>query len=300
MTNAVSITNTYSFCALSTEQVQALEEGLKSLAKANEVRGLFIIGPEGVNGTLSGSPEGVSAFKDFLKEFLNRPALEFKDSTASEHPFLNFKVKIRDEIVTLGRPDLFAHDPEFHAVEPKEWDALLENPDNIVIDTRNDYEVELGKFRGALDFKMSEFTEFPAKLREAQIPKEKTVLIYCTGGIRCEKAILEMQEQGYQNVKQLRGGILTYLKERPDQNFEGECFVFDSRVAVTQQLAPAPKYEFCPHCGSPARETIHCADCDKDGIICKHCVDSGITTCSKNCRYHQGRKANLKGLRVPL
>lgn len=294
MGEMISITNTYCFSALEEAQVLELQQQLKDLAHERGYRGLFIIGPEGVNGTLSGTADAVTHFKTFLREFLKRPHLDFKDSQAAEHPFLNFKVKVRDEIVTLGKPELFAHDPEFHAVEPREWNELLENPDHVVIDTRNDYEVELGKFRGALDFKMSEFTEFPAKLREANIPVEKTVLIYCTGGIRCEKAILEMHEQGFKNVKQLKGGILNYLKELPDQKFEGECFVFDSRVAVTQKLEPAPKYEFCPHCGSPAKEVIHCTDCKKDGVICKHCVTSGTTTCSKNCAYHAERKAKIR------
>src|SRR5262249_18433563 len=152
------------------------------------------------------------------------------------------------------------------------------------------------------DLNLQEFKEFPKKLKDAGIPKEKKVLIYCTGGIRCEKAILEMNRQGYQSVQQLQGGILNYLREFPQQDFEGECFVFDYRVAVDQGLAPTQAYLLCPHCGQPGKEKVVCSQCGRTETVCRNCLSRGQQTCSKNCAHHaeigsNSRKTHRQELR---
>lgn len=291
-----SITSFYRFLPLSDAQVAELEKSLESWALELSLKGLVLIGHEGVNLTVS-APQIVDqpnetlpleVFKDRLVAFLGLSDAHryFKDSQASRHPYQVFKVKIKDEIVTLGKPGLAPASPVNSHLSPQEWHEALKDPEVVVLDTRNDYEVEIGKFRGALDLKLNEFREFPEKLKSAGLPKDKKVLMYCTGGIRCEKAILEMTEQGYTNVHQLDGGILNYLKEFPQQEFEGDCFVFDYRVAVNQQLEPAGKYRLCPHCGQPADQPIDCTQCSQKAVICKHCSIEALNTCSKNCAHH--------------
>ena len=246
------ITAYYQFTPLATADQQHLKTTLEGLAEVHGLRGLCLVGPEGINLTASGEAPAIDALKALLTRQVNARLSLFKDAHAERHPFQNFKVKLRAEIVTLGRPDLRPVDRGRH-LSPRAWHAALKNPDALVLDTRNDYEVALGKFRGAVDFDTREFREFPERARAAGIAKDKPILMYCTGGIRCEKAILELEEQGFTDVHQLDGGILNYLNEYPHQEFEGECFVFDYRVAVDQELKPTRSYTLCPHCGQPAR-----------------------------------------------
>lgn len=283
----VTITTFYRFLPLSSDRVEALISGLETWARDWKILGLCLTGPEGVNLTVSGSAEGIQKFKNALTEFLGIQDGVFKDSVADRHPYQFFKVKRKQEIVTLGKPELVPLSPKHSHLSPSEWQQALQDPSVVVLDTRNDYEIEIGKFRGAVDFGMKEFNEFPDKVKNSGLPKEQKILMYCTGGIRCEKAILEMQEQGYSNVYQLEGGILNYLKEYPEQNFEGDCFVFDYRVAVDQHLQPAGRYDLCPHCGQPATKTINCAQCTTEAIICHHCEAKDRITCSKNCAHHR-------------
>jgi UPF0176 protein len=258
-----------------------------------------LIGREGINATVSGSAEAIANCKDCVCRWLGLEDLNFKDSIGTKHPFNVFKVKVKEEIVSLGRPELVPQAPVNRHLSPRQWHQALQDPDVVVLDTRNDYEVEIGKFKSAIDFGLHEFNEFPEKLKNSGVTKDKQVLIYCTGGIRCEKAILAMNEQGYQNVSQLEGGILNYLKEYPEGEFEGECFVFDYRVAVDNHLQPTTRYRLCPHCGQPASETVTCSQCAREEILCVRCLREGQTTCSKNCAHHaaigsDSRKSHLQ------
>lgn len=273
---------------------------LEDLAKRTNAKGLMIIGSEGFNSTISTkSQETLDQFKSEIKKYFNLTDLFFKDSTSEVNPFRRFKVKIREEIVTLGTPELAPYDLEnnnFH-LKPHEWDQAIEKDNPIIIDTRNWYETKIGTFKGAINPMTDQFTEFPEFMEKQKIAKDKKVLIFCTGGIRCEKGILELQRQGYKNVYQLYGGILNYLKESPNRNFEGECFVFDNRVAVDQSLNPSTQYKLCPHCGQPGKTEIQCKRCDSHQFICEDCSDLKWKqdTCSKNCAYqyelHPDRKA---------
>ena len=264
---------------------------LETLAEKVDARGLIIIGPEGFNATIcTKTSESFESFKQGVRDYFQTPELFFKDSESSVCPFRRFKVKIRSEIVTLGDTSLAPYelDGKNHHLSPSEWNDVMKNEDPVLIDTRNWYETKIGTFKGALNPMTDQFTEFPKYLESKNIPKDKKVLIFCTGGIRCEKGILEVQKQGYKNVYQLFGGILNYLKEFPEDQFEGECFVFDHRVAVDQQMKPSLQYRLCPHCGQPGKTEIDCRRCDTKELICEDCADLAFkqVTCSKNCAHH--------------
>ena len=173
---------------------------------------------------------------------------------------------------------------DFYNLEPEEWETMLNEKENTILDVRNDYEVELGHFKKAKTLHIKEFREFPHKLKELKLPKEKKTLIYCTGGIRCEKALMEMHHQGFKEVYLLKGGILHYLKKLPDKSFYGECFVFDHRVAVDQHGQTTKRYKLCPHCGQAADQEIKCTHCSKPAKICKNCFNKRqkhLITCTK-------------------
>lgn len=264
---------------------------LEDLAVKTNCRGLIIIGHEGFNATVCGkTSESREIFKQAIRDYYKSPELFFKDSVSDVVPFRRFRVKVRPEIVTLGDPSLvpYGMDGKNHHLSPTEWNNVMKNEDHVIIDTRNWYETKIGTFKGAMNPMTDQFTEFPKYLEENNIPKDKKVLIFCTGGIRCEKGILEVQKQGYKNVYQLYGGILNYLQEYPDDQFEGECFVFDHRVAVDQKLKPSEQYKLCPHCGQPGKTPIECRRCDTETLICEDCSEIKIkqVTCSKDCAHH--------------
>lgn len=270
---------------------EATQRFLEDRAHSLNIRGLIIIGAEGFNATVCAkTTQSLEDFKKEIKQFFNCPDLFFKDSTSSVLPFRRFKVKIRPEIVTLGETDLVPYDLDAknHHLIPSEWNQVMKNEKPVLIDTRNWYETKIGTFKGALNPQTDQFREFPQYLEKNNIPKDQKILIFCTGGIRCEKGILEMQQQGYKNVYQLYGGILNYLQEYPNDQFEGECFVFDHRVAVDQSLRPTEIYKLCPHCGQPGTTALSCSRCDTPAVICEDCaqVEYKNKTCSKNCAHH--------------
>lgn len=283
----IQVISFYKFSVLDDQRIDLAESTLHKLESDLGLRGLFILSHEGVNATASIHKDQSDTLKSELTALLDIGPLSFKDSFTDKHPFHKLSVKRRAEIVTLNRTDLVPTEKHHH-LSPKEWDKALKEDNVLVIDTRNSYEYKLGHFRSAVDPETEEFTEFPNWVKDAEIPKDKKILIYCTGGIRCEKAILEMEEQGYQNVYQLDGGILNYLNEFPNKEFEGECFVFDYRVAVDQNLAPSKTYRLCPHCGQPGKTKIECIQCHIPSINCDECLEKEpqYHTCSKNCAHH--------------
>lgn len=273
------------------ENPEKTKRYLEELAVKTNSRGLIIIGVEGFNATIcSTNKEDFESFKQGIRDYFKLADLFFKDSFSNITPFRRFRVKIRDEIVTLGNPNLVPHTPDGknHHLTPTDWNEVIKTETPIIIDTRNWYETKIGTFKGALNPMTDKFTEFPSFLEKKEIPKDKKILIFCTGGIRCEKGILEMQRQGYKNTYQLYGGILNYLTEYPNDQFEGECFVFDHRVSLDQAMQPSKQYKLCPHCGQPGKTEIDCARCDKHGFICENCaqIEFKKNTCSKNCAHH--------------
>lgn len=276
----------YKFIPLTLDQLPSLREQIENKLASLGFYGLFLLGVEGLNATILGEADRMDEIKNFLQTVFG--PIEFKDSPGKPRAFLRLRVKIREEIVTLNRPGLVPQDKSRH-LSPQEWHKKMQEPGVRILDTRNDYEVEIGKFRNAEDFSITEFHAFPEKLKNSNFKKDETVLIYCTGGIRCEKAILEMNEQGYENVFQLDGGILKYIEEfKKDGLFDGECFVFDHRVAVTNQLQPSEKYRLCPHCGQPGVTAIDCDQCGRPEIVCDKCLEKSphYKTCSRNCAHH--------------
>lgn len=291
------ITSFYVFHRL--EDLEGVERRLEARAQELQLRGLVILAPEGMNATLSAPTEAQRLeLQNWLKSEWPQASWQFKDSQAETQPFRRFTVKVRDEIVTLQRPELFPEGPHHH-LKPHEWDQVLRHEKVTLLDTRNDYETELGTFRGALVPPISKFQDFSAYLEKAEIPKDEKILIFCTGGIRCEKAILEMNRQGYKNVWQLEGGILQYFADTKAEFYEGECFVFDHRVAVDKNLKPTGR-SFCPHCGQPADMTINCVQCAKNAKICHRCHEKSThgDTCSKNCAHHLLRRSGKSAQKI--
>jgi UPF0176 protein len=294
----VEIAAFYHFQKVEESQVPALAEQLEAMGHELGLMGLIIFAVEGMNATVSGDTrENVMRFIDGACELLGFPQLTPKWSKAPKHPFRRFKVSIREEIVTLGKPEVQPLTPKSSThLSPEEWNKTLEQEECIVLDTRNWYETRIGTFKGAIDPKLNEFSEFSDYLKKAELPKDKKVLIFCTGGIRCEKAIVEMNQQGFDSVYQLDGGILNYLEKSPNKAFDGECFVFDHRVAVDQELKPSIVYTLCPHCGQPAEQVIACNHCENETKICVTCIaEPAFNTCSKNCAHHYRIAPEKKG-----
>ncbi len=292
MLKKYEISNFYIFQSLSEENITTLKTQL--LQFSDLVKGLFVISPEGCNATFTGSLSTVKKLENQLTKFFGH--LSFKRSQAHKPVFKRFKIDIREEIVTLGKSNIVPKMERNNHLSPEEWDKTITSDKNtILLDIRNIYETKIGRFKKAIDLKMDEFREFPEKAKH--LPKDKKILIYCTGGIRCEKAILHLQDRGYHNVYQLEGGILNYFKKKlslprkpKDPQWEGECFVFDHRVAVKHNLLPSNTFYLCPHCGQPGKKEIQCINCNNISKICEECEERlGYAVCSKNCNYHYKR-----------
>jgi UPF0176 protein len=286
------------------QNLESIKGELEATAERLSIRGLLILGTEGINTTCAAeSLNALDEYKAWVLDFFKTDAIVFKDSKSDRPPFRRYKVKIREEIVTTGLPGVMPPAGKNHHLSPEEWNRVLkEESDFVMIDTRNWYEYKIGTFRGALNPDIEKFTDFPAFIEGQGISKDKKMLIFCTGGIRCEKGILELQNQGYQKVYQLEGGILNYLSRFPEDQFEGECFVFDHRVAVDQNLEPSKKYVLCPHCGQPGNTMVVCKRCDHEDRICETCagLDFKKDTCSKNCAHQWELNPGKKGQRQLL
>ncbi len=285
MRNSLHVSNFYKFFPIEAEELAVKKLSLEARAARYEVRGLLIIATEGCNGTISGSFEAIRFFEQSLPILFGNSDWEFKRGYAIKQPFKDFRVKVRSEICTIRLP--LEVDAEASRLSPTEWErALQSGEDFCLIDVRNSYETALGIFDNALDPKIENFSEFPAAVERLNIPRDKKILMYCTGGIRCEKASVSMRQSGYEHVYQLEGGILNYLEQFPHRGFQGECFVFDGRVAVDQNLNPTRVWKFCPHCGQPGKEHIECDFCAKPAVICESCLSQKERlTCSHDCRY---------------
>jgi len=248
----------------------ALQRALQSFCADRDVKGTILVAHEGINATISGPGADISAVVGELRSDPRFANLGIKYSHASAHPFQRFKVKVKREIVTFGVPGLHPSALTGHLVDPKDWNALISDPDVIVIDTRNDYEFGIGTFEGARNPRTRSFGEFRDYVSaELQGAPEKRIAMFCTGGIRCEKASSYLLAQGFTDVHQLSGGILKYLEEIPadESLWRGECFVFDERVALEHGVHQG-HHELCARCGSPRRagdeqsDDHLCADCN--------------------------------------
>lgn len=282
----------YKFRRIEPARASELRESIRAFCAERGIRGLFLIGVEGCNATMAGLPTATRQLLDFLQAAPEIGALSPKISESDTQPFDRLKVEERQEIVTLNRPDIFPEPGDDSHLSPDEWHRTLHSDEEfLLIDTRNAYETEVGKFRGTIDPQLEQFSDFPEFVKNQDIPKDKKILMYCTGGIRCEKALVYMKQEGYRNVFQLDGGILNYMEQYPDGAFEGECFVFDRRIAVDRDLKPTRQWTLCPLCGDPAKESVVCGNCGKDGIVCRKCAaNPALRVCSQNCEYHFARR----------
>lgn len=274
MTDKIVVAALYKFVTLD-DYVQLREPLLQTLL-ANDVRGTLLLAEEGINGTVSGSREGIDAVLAWLRADARLVDIDHKESYCAEQPFYRTKVKLKKEIVTLGVPGVDPNHRVGTYVEPRDWNALVDDPEVLVIDTRNDYEVGIGSFKGAIDPQTKSFRDFPAYIREHFDPaRHSKVAMFCTGGIRCEKASSFMLQEGFPEVFHLKGGILKYLEEVPaaESRWEGECFVFDNRVTVTHDLAEGV-YDQCHACRTPVSPEDMQSAHYSPGISCPHCWDS--------------------------
>lgn len=252
-----------------------LRPGLRAVCEAGGVRGSLLLAPEGINGTIAGPRAGLDAALAAIRALPGCGDLEWKESAAPEMPFAKLKVRLKREIVTMGQPHVDPTASVGNYVAPQDWNDLISAEDVVVIDTRNDYEVEIGTFRGAIDPQTRSFRDFPAWWAQNKDRFDnKRVAMFCTGGIRCEKSTNFLLGEGVRDVFHLQGGILKYLEEVPQENslWDGECFVFDKRVSVGHGLAPGP-YGLCHACRRPLAEADKTDPVYEEGVTCPRCVD---------------------------
>jgi UPF0176 protein len=274
MTNAspdVVVAALYRFAAL--PDFVALKDPLYQLMIEHEVRGTLLLAKEGINGTIAGSRQGIDRILDWLKSDPRFANLEAKESYVDTPPFYRTKVKLKKEIVTMGVEGIDPKDIVGTYVEPADWNALIADPEVLVLDTRNKYEVDIGSFENAINPETDSFRELPAYVEKHLDPvKHKKVAMFCTGGIRCEKSTAFLKRQGFNEVYHLKGGILKYLEEVPEteSKWRGECFVFDNRVTVNHQLEKG-QYDQCHACRRPITEDDKQSPHYKKGVSCHHC-----------------------------
>jgi UPF0176 protein len=272
----VQVAAFYRFTAMA--ELPDLRAALQALAAAEQVRGTILLAEEGVNGTISGPQAGVQRLLGRLRQCPGLAPLEAKVSWAPQQAFHRLKVRLKREIVTMGCPTVKPAAEVGTYVPPQEWDALIRDPDTLLVDTRNAYEVAIGSFEGAIDPGTASFREFPDWVERQLRPlvaerQPKAIAMFCTGGIRCEKSTAYLLQQGFTNVHHLQGGILRYLEEMPEQgsSWSGECFVFDQRVSVNHRLEPGC-HSLCHACGLPLSPADREHPAYRRGISCPHCV----------------------------
>lgn len=251
-------------------EIYAFAEGCEGMC------GTLLLAPEGVNGTIGAMPEALDRMIDFLDQKLGVQSGELKYSQASEKPFNKFKVRPKKEIITMKAPEANPNELVGQYVEAEDWNSLMNDPDVVVLDTRNDYEVKLGTFRNAVDPNIKFFTHFKDYVADHMDPaKQKKVAMFCTGGIRCEKASAYMLAHGFENVYHLKGGILKYLETVPAEEslWDGECFVFDKRVSVKHGLEEGD-WGMCHGCRTPLCSDNILHPAYEKGVSCGHCAES--------------------------
>lgn len=276
--------------------IAATKARLLPLFQEWELCGSLLVAPEGINGTLAGPEEGVAKLVDLMESEFQLPRADIKFSESESKPFQRLKIRLKKEIITFKQPEA---DPNIRVgtyVKPQDWNALISDPDVVVLDTRNTYETQIGIFEGARDPKIEQFTDFAKYVREELDPKQhKKIAMFCTGGIRCEKASAFMLAEGFEEVYHLQGGILKYLEEVPveESKWQGECYVFDRRVSVGHGLAVG-KHHMCFSCGLPLTEEDLAHPAYEAGVSCAHC--HADTTMEDKARFRMRQQQMEAGL----
>jgi len=278
----------YKFVTL--EDYQDLKAPLLAFMQTHDVRGTLLLASEGINGTVAASHENIDALLNYLAQDDRLATISYKESLTDRMPFLRTRVKLKKEIVTMGVEGIDPKQTVGTYIKAKDWNALISDPDVLLIDTRNDYEVQVGIFKNAINPKTESFREFPDYIKQNFDPaKHKKVAMYCTGGIRCEKSTAFLKEQGFEEVYHLEGGILKYLEEVPEQDtlWQGECYVFDERITVNHQLEKGA-YDQCNACRLPITEQDKHSEHYQQGVSCPHCFDK--TTVQQKARFAEREK----------
>lgn len=278
----------YKFVTL--KNFTSLREPLLRTMEANHVRGTLLLAREGINGTVASTREGIKALLAWLNQDTRLNSIEYKESLSASMPFKRTRVKLKKEIVTMGVEGIDPKQVVGTYVEPADWNNLISDPDVMVVDTRNDYEIQVGTFKHAINPKTDSFRQFPEYVDTNLNPRmHKKVAMFCTGGIRCEKSTALLKEKGFEKVYHLKGGILKYLEEVPkaESLWEGECFVFDDRVTVNHDLEPG-SYDQCNACRLPITETDKQSEMFQQGVSCPHCF--GKLTEKQKARFAEREK----------
>jgi UPF0176 protein len=268
---------------------KSLQSSFYKECKRNKILGTILLAEEGVNSTIAGPREGIDAFLSFIRQDPRFSDMPHKESFADLPPFYRLKVRLKKEIVTLGVKGVDPVKQPGQYMKPEEWNDLIADPEVILIDTRNDYEVEIGTFKGAVNPNTQSFREFPSFVKENFDPTiHKKIAMFCTGGIRCEKAASYMINQGFKEVYQLEGGILKYLEKIPEEEslWEGECFVFDNRVAVANALKRG-SYDQCFGCRYPLSKEDKDSPLYEPGVSCPRCYSKKTTKKEQGLRQRQ-------------
>lgn len=285
------VTALYKFVTL--DDFIALRQPLLDFMLKQNIRGTLLLAQEGINGTVAGTRRAIDALYQWFKQYPSFAQIVCKESYCIEPPFNRTKVKLKKEIVTLGIDGVDPKKVVGTYVKPKEWNQLISTEDVTVIDTRNDYEVQIGTFKGAINPQTETFREFPDFVQTQLDPnKHKKVAMFCTGGIRCEKSTAYLKGLGFEEVYHLEGGILKYLEEIPETEslWEGQCFVFDERVAVNHALEKG-MYDQCHACRFPITQADKHSPNYIQGVSCPHCANSHSS--AQKQRYLEREKQNV-------
>jgi UPF0176 protein len=278
----------YKFVTLN--DFEQMRTPLRETMVKNGVKGTLLLAAEGINGTVAGTREGIDKLLDWLRADPRLETLSFKESYDDHMPFYRTCVKLKKEIVTMGIEGIDPKKTVGTYVKPDQWNDLISDPDVVLVDTRNDYEIEIGTFKNAINPNTTSFREFPKYVEENLNPKkDKKVAMFCTGGIRCEKSTAYLKEQGFDEVYHLEGGILKYLEEVPEEEslWEGECFVFDNRVSVNHQLEKGD-FDQCHACRMPITEDQKALPEYERGVSCHHCFADNSD--ADRLRYRERQK----------
>ncbi len=263
----------YKFTPL--ENHESLREPLQKIMEAHAIRGTLLLASEGINGTVAGKRHGIDSLLNWLQSHDALNPIEHKESFTHTMPFKRTRVKLKKEIVTMGVEGIDPNRTVGTYVAPQDWNELINDPEVLLVDTRNDYEIQVGTFKNAVNPNTDTFREFPEYVKNNLNPEQhKKIAMFCTGGIRCEKSTAFLKEQGFDEVYHLQGGILKYLEAVPEEhsNWQGECFVFDDRVTVNHQLEKGT-YDQCHACRLPITEDDKLSPEFVQGVSCPHCYN---------------------------
>ncbi|WP_216688607.1 oxygen-dependent tRNA uridine(34) hydroxylase TrhO [Hymenobacter siberiensis] len=280
------------YCYTPLDNPEQFRDEHHRLCLALDLRGRIIVAAEGLNGTVSGTYESCAAYMTAVKADPRFTALEFKIDEVEAHTFQKLHVRVKSEIVHSSLHHVRPHEKTGQHLSPAEFKALKDRDDVVVVDVRSDYEYNLGRFKNAVTLDIENFRDFPDRVERLKEFKDKKILTYCTGGVKCEKASAYLLEQGFENVYQLHGGIIKYGIEAGGEDFDGQCYVFDNRVAVDVNRVNPTVISRCHHCQQPSARLINCANphCNAHLPLCEACGNNLQGACSEACAQHPDKR----------